>query len=118
MIEGSCHCGAVRYTVETAPETVMACNCSICRKRGALTAHYSPRAVKVTGPTATYQWGDRMLVFHHCPNCGCATHSMPVDPASDRMSVNARLMAPEVLAAARVRRFDGADSWKFLDEEG
>ena len=32
------------------------------------------------------------------------------------MGVNARLMAPEIVAAARVRRFDGADTWTFLDE--
>ena len=33
------------------------------------------------------------------------------------MGINARLLAPEVLAAARVRRVDGAsDTWKDLDE--
>jgi hypothetical protein len=32
------------------------------------------------------------------------------------MGVNARLMAPEVLATARVRKLDGATSWKYLDE--
>jgi hypothetical protein len=30
--------------------------------------------------------------------------------------VNARLMAPEVLAAARRRHLDGADTWKYLGE--
>jgi hypothetical protein len=32
------------------------------------------------------------------------------------MGVNARLMAPEILAAARRRRLDGADTWKIIDE--
>jgi hypothetical protein len=32
------------------------------------------------------------------------------------MGVNARLMAPEDLAAARLRHLDGADTWKYLDE--
>jgi hypothetical protein len=32
------------------------------------------------------------------------------------MGVNTRLMSPEVRAGARVRRLDGADTWKFLDE--
>jgi hypothetical protein len=31
------------------------------------------------------------------------------------MGVNARLMDPAVVAAARIRRFDGADTWEFLD---
>ena len=33
----------------------------------------------------------------------------------DRMGVNARLMDPEVVAGARVRHLDGADTWKYLD---
>lgn len=32
------------------------------------------------------------------------------------MAVNARLIDPAVLARARVRRLDGADTWKYLDE--
>jgi hypothetical protein len=33
------------------------------------------------------------------------------------MGINARLLAPDVLAAARVRRLDGAsDDWKYLDD--
>jgi hypothetical protein len=33
------------------------------------------------------------------------------------MGVNARLLAPEVLATARVRKLDGAsDDWKYLDD--
>jgi len=33
------------------------------------------------------------------------------------MGVNARLFPPEILAAARVRRLDGAVTWKYLDEQ-
>ena len=50
MIEASCHCGAVRFEVET----------------------------------------------------------IPGDPAHERMGVNARLMAPEALAAIPTRHSDGA----------
>lgn len=41
---------------------------------------------------------------------------MPVEKSRDRMGVNARLMAPDVLAAARVRRLDGADTWTYVGE--
>ena len=35
--EGSCHCGAVTYTVEgDIPDTAMSCNCSHCRRKGFL----------------------------------------------------------------------------------
>jgi len=32
------------------------------------------------------------------------------------MGVNARLMDPEVIAQARIRKFDGAASWTFIEE--
>jgi hypothetical protein len=120
MPELTCHCGAVRIEVEGAPEEVTSCNCSICRRTGALMAYYSPRQVRFSSsppPTDTYAWGDKAIAFHRCKVCGCHTHWSAVDPAYDRMGVNMRLADPEVLAKARIRKFDGADTWKFLDEE-
>ena len=115
MVEATCHCGAVRMEVPRAPETLTACNCSICRRLGWHVAYYPASEVTVRGETDTYVWGDRMLAFHRCKVCGCGTHWSALKPTSDRMGVNARLMPPEVQAAARVRRFDGADTWTFLD---
>ena len=96
------------------------CNCSICRRLGTLCAYYRPSHVRITlkdGNTDTYLWGDKSIAFHRCPECGCFTHWTAVDPAidQDRMGVNARMLPPEVLAKTQVRRFDGADTWKFLD---
>lgn len=111
MIEASCHCGAVRLEVARAPDTVTDCNCSICRRLGTLWAYYRPQEVAVVAApdaTAPYVWGDRMLAFHHCRVCGCATHWRGLDPQSDRMGINARLMDPRDLEGARVRKFDGA----------
>jgi hypothetical protein len=118
MIEASCHCGALRIEIEASPETVKDCNCSICRKRVALWAYYSPKQVRLiptAGATRIYMWGDREIEFHACANCGCTTHWAAVDKGVDRMAVNARLMEPAVLAAARIRKFDGAESWTYLD---
>jgi hypothetical protein len=36
MIESSCHCAAVQLEIDSAPETVTDCNCSICRRYGVL----------------------------------------------------------------------------------
>src|SRR5262245_38844120 len=117
MIEASCHCGTVKIEVdvELAPTQLTSCNCSICRRLGTLWTYYTPAQVRVTGATATYRWGDKTLDLHRCVTCGCVTHWSPLDPALQRMGVNARLMDPAVVAAARVRRFDGAETWQFLD---
>ena len=111
MIEASCHCGAVRMKIADAPVEVTDCNCSICRRYGVLWAYYSPSRVTVSpadGATDIYIWDDRSIEFHRCKTCGCVTHWSSVDKTRDRMGVNARLMTPEVLAAARVRHLDGA----------
>ncbi len=117
-LDGSCHCGAVRLEVERAPTEVTTCNCSICRRLGTLWAYYPTAAARVIGTTTTYRRGDQTIEFHHCPTCGCTTHWSPLPHRDeDRMGINARLLAPEVVAAARVRRLDGSsDDWKYLDD--
>jgi hypothetical protein len=121
LTESVCHCGAVRIVVPFPPEQVTDCNCSICRRLGALWAYYSPAQVTITGLEATAAYvrhdGPDMgqIAFHHCRTCGCATHWSAVDPTHDRMGVNTRLMDPKVVATARVRRIDGADTWEELD---
>jgi hypothetical protein len=104
MIEGSCHCSGVRFTVETAPEFVLDCNCSICRRSGALWAYYPQCAVKFAGTpdTLTYIWGDRILARHHCRTCFCVTHGTVIgEDDARKIGVNARLM--HGLDPARVR---------------
>ena len=95
MIQGSCHCGAVSYAVEKAPEWVLDCNCSICRRYGSLCAYYAQREITFAAPpdTLTYVWGDRAFAFHHCRTCLCFTHAteLGTDDA-ERIMVNARLM--------------------------
>jgi hypothetical protein len=39
-----------------------------------------------------------------------------VDKTRYCMGVNARGKAPDVLARVRVRQFDSADRWKYVDE--
>ena len=95
MIEASCHCGGVRYTVDEAPASALDCNCSHCRLYGALWAFYPQRAIKFAAPpdTFVYQWGDRMLEMHHCRTCGCFSHSTVAGTDdAEKISVNIRLM--------------------------
>ena len=116
MIEASCHCGAVKFEIEVAPVSVTECTCSICRRYGVLWAYYQPAQVKlVSGETDTYAWSVRSIDFHRCKTCGCVTHWSAVDPARDRMGVNARLMDLEVLGQARIRHLDGAKTEEYLD---
>ena len=95
------------------------CNCSICRRYGTLWAYYKVRDVTVhaaASAVARYAWGDESLRFVRCATCGCVTHWEPVRIDEDsRMGVNARNLDPEIIAGVRIRRLDGASTWKFLD---
>ena len=117
-VPATCHCGAVTVTLAQAPTEVTDCNCSLCRRYGVLWAYYPASQVSVSPdppPTGTYAWNGRHVDFHHCRTCGCVTHWTPRDPGRDRRGINARLLPPEVLAKARVRRLDGADTGKYID---
>ncbi len=117
MSEATCHCGAVRLKAP-APSVVTICNCSICRRSGARWAYYAPSDVTLprAGSTQAYVWGDRMLAFHRCKSCGCLTHWQSLDGDQPKMGVNARMIEGLDWSIIRLRRFDGADTWAYMDD--
>ena len=118
MISTTCHCGAVRIEVPRRPDQLTNCNCSICRRYGTLWAYYRRADVRVSAPEdglADYAWGDRTLRFVRCARCGCVTHWESLRPQGTRCGINMRNFDPAQLGAVRIRRLDGASSWKFLD---
>jgi hypothetical protein len=116
----ACHCGAVKFEISEPPAWVADCNCSICRRHGALWAYYfgadQAKLLRRPDPAATdtYVWGDRMLALHHCRQCGCVTHVDAVDPADARFfAVNARLIVGLDPATVKVRQLDNAGTGFF-----
>jgi len=118
MFEGRCHCGATGFQTDVTPKQLVDCNCSVCRKLGVLWAHLPVNDVEVIGKTEetiAYSHGDKNLAFHSCRTCGCTSRWVNLDPKGDVMAVNFRLVDPAQAKAITVRRFDGAETWKFLD---
>ena len=121
MLKATCHCGDVTLEVPQAPSTLTNCNCSSCRRLGALWAYYPLGEVRISGHpehTDSYVWGDRTLRTVRCKRCGCVTHWEPLAGTDARhMAVNARNFDAWMLDQnLRIRRFDGAASWRYLDE--
>jgi len=48
-MQGICHCGRVTWKLDTPPESVTACNCTLCRRYGVLWA-YGYMAMTSTHP--------------------------------------------------------------------
>jgi hypothetical protein len=122
MIEGACHCGAVRWSFDGDPGSVTACNCTICRRYGVLWAYdYENERIRVSGPTRAYVWGERHIGFHFCPDCGCIAYWRGLKPRDDgrrRIAVNVRLAEPDAVGALPVDHFDGFESWSDLPRDG
>jgi len=120
MLSASCHCGAVRIEIDRKPRSVTECTCSICHRYGARWAYYTRKSVRVICPDNTlvaYQWGDKTIEFYHCSHCGCVTHYESVEKEDNsRIAVNTRTISPAEIADVPVRLFDGASTWKYLDE--
>ncbi|MEM8662956.1 MAG: GFA family protein [Pseudomonadota bacterium] len=117
-VEGVCHCGAVSYRVNAEPAQATVCNCSICRRLGAVWIYAPGSDVAIdAAPDATlrYTHGEANIAFHTCRTCGATTHWENLrEGPSARMAVNLSLADPKVAASIPVRHFDGADTWTFL----
>jgi hypothetical protein len=115
----ACHCGAVQIHVRQAPRTLTSCNCSICRRYGALWAYYKASSVAVRAPPgglSKYSWNRKIRAYTRCKRCGCVTHYAYRKKRSDTtVAVNAVNFEPAALVGVRIRHLDGAASWRFLD---
>jgi hypothetical protein len=120
MLEGSCHCGAVKLRLPYAPTEATSCNCSLCRRNGGQWVYFEFGTVEIQGHpenTTEYIQGDRTLKTIRCRTCGCVTHWEPLEPkAGSKQGVHLGNFDPALIASVRVRKFDGAVTWKFFDE--
>lgn len=94
---GRCHCGRVRFEVDADLDHVRECDCSICRRRGALNHRVPKEHLRLETPwdeLVLYQWGSLTARDYFCRTCGILPFRRPSDPT------------PEELAAG-VEPFDG-----------
>ena len=86
---GSCHCGAVRYSVDIdLAKGTLRCNCSLCRKSRAWFAFAPAENFRLdTGADnlTSYRWTPEgkdqpNLTYHSCATCGVRTHAEGTGP--------------------------------------
>lgn len=80
VYRGSCHCGAVRFEVDARIDHVRSCDCSICRKRGALNfrvARENFRLLTSWASLTLYQWGSKTAKDYFCSKCGILPFRRP-----------------------------------------
>ena len=72
-LQGSCHCGAVRFQIETDFPELTTCDCSICRRKNALMVKVHESAFTLLAGAdalAAYQFHTHTAIHHFCRHCG------------------------------------------------
>jgi hypothetical protein len=108
---GGCHCGAVRFEVETDLNAVLSCNCSICTKRGALWNFVPTGQFKLSsGEDRLTDYQFNRHVIHHlfCAVCGTESFARGTGPdGSAIVAINVRCLDGIDLAQLTLTPFDG-----------
>lgn len=109
---GSCHCGAVRYTVEAdLSQPVLACNCSICGRSGTLLSFVPIAKFRLEqGSESLTDYQFRTHHIHHlfCKVCGIKSFSRGAGPDGQEMAaINVRCLDGVDPDKLEVKHFDG-----------
>lgn len=111
---GQCHCGAVRYTVTTALDSMGDCNCSRCRRLGWVMQSV-PEAdfVLESGEAelAIFHFNTQTIDHLFCKTCGIESFARGSDGRGNALvmiNVNCLEGVP-ALDAAAIKHWDGAN---------
>jgi hypothetical protein len=127
ITRGRCLCGAVGWSFAGTISDATICNCSACRRSGALWAYdYDGERIQIDDPEGrltAYVRGPRSpLSFNFCRTCGDYVSWRGLAPDADgrtRIAINLRLAEdPEAVAGVPLLRFDGRDTFEDLPTDG
>src|SRR5690606_34263703 len=71
--EGVCHCGRLAFAFETRMPTAISCNCSLCRRVGALWLGVAAdrfRILRGADEAGVYRFGTMTATHYFCTRCG------------------------------------------------
>jgi hypothetical protein len=107
---GGCHCGRVRFEVDSSARIEAAdCNCSICAKSGYLHLIVPAAQFRLKlgrGALTTYTFHTGVAQHYFCKVCGIKSFYIPRSHP-DGVSVNARCLDLGTVESMTVVPFDG-----------
>jgi hypothetical protein len=108
---GSCHCGGVAYEVEGEIDKAIACNCSICQRKGSLLWFVPRDRFKLLTPReneTSYLFNKHRIEHRFCSTCGMHPYAFGIDPKGNEMAaINVRCIDDIDLQKIPVTHFDG-----------
>lgn len=111
LYRGSCHCGRVAYEVEGTITAALACNCSICSRKGILlwaVPYDRLRLLSAGDEAGVYTFNRHVFLHRFCRTCGIHPYAEDVSTARDRMAyVNLRCLEDIDIDSIPVQHYDG-----------
>ncbi|GGB46767.1 aldehyde-activating protein [Roseibium aquae] len=124
-MRGTCHCGTHEWQLDGDPGSITSCNCTLCRRYGALWAYdFAGERIRLSPGTAAYTRKERQdpfLEILFCPSCAAVLAWRALRPDAEgrrRMAVNIRLAPPDAVAHLPIDHFDGLDTFDDLPSDG
>ncbi len=109
-VQGSCHCGAVRYEVEPVFTEITQCDCSLCLKKNALMTAVPKEALTLLtdwNEMTEYNWNTRIARHFFCRTCGIYTFHQKRS-APDHYGINIRTLEGVDWTGVPVRQASGS----------
>jgi hypothetical protein len=101
----------VAFEVEGEPGEVLACNCSICSRKGSLLWFVPRQKLRLLTPEdrmSTYMFNKHVIKHRFCPRCGMHPFGEGVGPDGKPVAaVNVRCLENFDFGALPVKHFDG-----------
>ena len=109
--KGSCHCGRIAYEVEGEIGSVIACNCSMCQRKGSLLWFVPRENMKLLTPegdATEYLFNKRHIRHRFCPVCGIHPYAVGKGAKGEDMAaINVRCLEGVDPEKLEVKHFDG-----------
>ncbi|HMS20264.1 GFA family protein [uncultured Sphingorhabdus sp.] len=111
MVQGGCHCGAVRFRLGLASNKVelLDCNCSMCSRTGFLhliVPHGDFELLTEREALTSYRFGTGAAEHLFCSTCGVKSFYQPRSHP-EAWSINFRCLDQDHGLEARIQAFDG-----------
>src|SRR5690349_18574125 len=110
--QGSCHCGAVEFTVQgDIPASAISCNCSHCRRKGLLLTFVPADQFELENGEdllTTHRFNQHKIDHRFCQTCGCQPFAEGTGPDGvDTRAINLRCVPAADLDALDLQKVDG-----------
>lgn len=109
---GSCHCGAVSFSVAGEPPMeAMTCNCSHCSRKGFVLTFVPADQFSIDSGAdklTDYQFYKHNITHQFCTICGTQAFALGKSPNGPMRAINLRCVPEVDIDALAIQKVDGA----------